>query len=199
LTQNADKSDVLDTITSTKGHKYYLPFNSECREIGEKHEHAGYEGLSNKWVSACNLKKGDKVLLSNGEYGIIKGVKVRELETPETTYNFEVLDYHTYHVGKQSVCVHNKCWEWGKGSFDSVDDSLVHHAGKHGSDLGLKPTDTAGYFKKATNFADTIVQRGVKAGRFIDGATPGIYQYSYMGKYIHMDKFNKIIVSFGMI
>jgi hypothetical protein len=46
-----------ETITSTPGHKYYLPDNVECREIGERHEHASYEGLSVKWVSACNLKK----------------------------------------------------------------------------------------------------------------------------------------------
>jgi len=29
----------LDEITSTPGHKYYLPFNTENREVNEIHEH----------------------------------------------------------------------------------------------------------------------------------------------------------------
>ena len=81
--------------------------NRVNREIGEKQEHASYTGLSEKWVSACNLKSGDKVLLSDGEYGIIQSVKVEELSSPETTYNLEVEDFHTYYVGERSVCVHN--------------------------------------------------------------------------------------------
>ena len=97
----------IDEITSTPGHKYYLPFNNENREIGERLEHASYEGLSNKWVSACNLKHGDNVLLSSGKYGIVRRVETKHLDTPETTYNFEVEGFHTYYVGEQSVCVHN--------------------------------------------------------------------------------------------
>ena len=98
---------IVESITSTPGHKYYLPENTITREIGEKQEHASYTGLSEKWVSACNLKSGDKVLLSDGEYGIIQSVKVETLSSPETTYNLEVEDFHTYYVGEYSVCVHN--------------------------------------------------------------------------------------------
>ena len=81
-----------EQIVSTPGHKYYLPNNIENREIGMKQEHESYITLSEKWVSACKLKSGDKVLLSDDEYGIIVSVKSEELETPETTYNFEVED-----------------------------------------------------------------------------------------------------------
>ena len=99
-----------EIITSTPGHKYYLPDNIVGREIGLQQEHESYITLSEKWVSACKLKTGDKVLLSDGKYGIIVSVKVEELETPETTYNFEVEDFHTYFVGENPVCVHNeKC------------------------------------------------------------------------------------------
>ena len=65
-----------------------------------KQEHDSYITLSEKWVSACKLKAGDKVLLSDGKYGIIVSVKIEELEPPETTYNFEVEDYHTYYAVK---------------------------------------------------------------------------------------------------
>lgn len=81
-----------EQIVSTPGHQYYLPNNTENREIGLKQEHESYITLSEKWVSACKLKAGDKVLLSDGKYGIIVSVKIEELETPETTYNFEVED-----------------------------------------------------------------------------------------------------------
>lgn len=97
-----------EEIISTPGHKYYLPNNTEPREVGVKQEHESYIALSEKWVSASKLKAGDKVLLSNGEYGIIQSVKVEELSSPETTYNLEVEDFHTYYVGENSVCVHNR-------------------------------------------------------------------------------------------
>lgn len=58
-------------------------------------------------MSAYALKKGDIVLLSDGRYGIIEKSFGVQLSAPETTYNFEVEDYHTYFVGKTSVCVHN--------------------------------------------------------------------------------------------
>lgn len=103
-----------EQIVSTPGHKYYLPYNTENREIGLKQEHESYAVLSEKWVSAYKLKVGDKVLLSDGKYGIIISVEVEELAVPETTYNFEVEDYHTYYVGENSVCVHNSNCGFGK-------------------------------------------------------------------------------------
>ena len=56
-----------EQIVSTPGHKYYLPNNTESREIGLQQEHESYIALSEKWVSACKLKAGDKVLLSDGK------------------------------------------------------------------------------------------------------------------------------------
>ncbi len=98
--------DGKETI-STPGHKYYVPENEAERNFGEVLEHAGYAGLSEKRVSAQNLKFGDRVLLSDGTYGIIQTVEVETLSAPETTYNFEVEDFHTYFVGT-GVLVHNK-------------------------------------------------------------------------------------------
>ena len=118
---------VITEIVSTPGHKYYLPENTVCREVNEVQEHESYYGLSEKWVSAQNLRKGDKVLLSDGKYGIIVSVKIEELETPETTYNFEVEDYHTYYVGEESVCVHNA----GCGGFDSRTVAGPEDVGKY--------------------------------------------------------------------
>ena len=80
-------------------------------------EHASYAGLSEKWVSACDLKNGDKVLLSDGTLCEVEGVTLKQLETPETTYNLEVADFHTYYVSDACVLVHNaNC-----GDFKKVD------------------------------------------------------------------------------
>ncbi|MCL2860923.1 MAG: polymorphic toxin-type HINT domain-containing protein, partial [Firmicutes bacterium] len=111
-------------IISTPGHKYYLPFNNENRNPNEIHEHAGYEVLSEKWVSAQDLKVGDKLLLSCGNYGIVEKVRAIHYEKPQTTYNFEVADFHTYFVGEQSVCVHNN------GPCQTPTSQLKHTNGK---------------------------------------------------------------------
>ena len=104
---------TVDEVISTPGHKYYLPFNTISRNPNEQLEHASYEGLTEKWVSACELRVGDKVVLVQSReltekerYGIVKEVKTESSEE-YTTYNFEVEDYHTYFVGKTGVCVHN--------------------------------------------------------------------------------------------
>ena len=70
-------------------------------------EHASYAGLSEKWVSACDLKNGDKVLLSDGTLCEVERVSCKKLSEPETTYNLEVADFHTYYVSDACVLVHN--------------------------------------------------------------------------------------------
>ena len=98
----------LYEITSTPGHKYFVPEN-RVRKDSRAPEHASYAGLSEKWVSACDLKHGDKVLLSDGTLCEVEGVTLKQLETPETTYNLEVADFHTYYVSDACVLVHNSC------------------------------------------------------------------------------------------
>lgn len=93
LTIKADDGTV-DKITSTPGHKYYLPDNKINRNPDEILEHDSYFDLSIKWVAAQDLKVGDRILLSDGKYGIIINIKTEECEE-FTTYNLEVADFHT--------------------------------------------------------------------------------------------------------
>lgn len=99
-----------------------------------------------------------KVLLSNGKYGIINTVEVEELEIPETTYNFEVEDYHTYYVSESGILVHNVRGE------DLADDmvkfksqsELELHFGKHGKEFG-------GLYQTADDYlagADYVIKNG---------------------------------------
>ena len=76
------------------------------------------------------------MLLSDGKYGIIVSVRVEELESPETTYNFEVADFHTYFVGENPVCVHNnKCGEIKRGA-NSIEQDGVKVEVRPGEALG---------------------------------------------------------------
>ena len=61
------------------------------------------------FIEARKLKVSEKLLLSSGKEVIIEKVEVETLTEAETTYNFEVADFHTYYVSDSKVLVHNKC------------------------------------------------------------------------------------------
>ena len=47
--------------------------------------------------------------LSDGTLCKVERVALEQLEEPETTYNLEVADFHTYYVTEKNVLVHNAC------------------------------------------------------------------------------------------
>ena len=107
-----------EEIVCTGGHPFYVLNAEEDRKI------VRYEGVKSdkkgRWIEAKELKKDDKLLLSDGSYGIINSVAVETLESPETTYNFEVEDFHTYFVSDSNVLVHNRC-----GTPDTAPDDFT--------------------------------------------------------------------------
>mgnify|MGYP002555465324 CR=1 FL=1 len=84
-----------EKITCTPNHPFYSPVKG--------------------WTSAVDLRAGDILVMLNGEYVVVEQVQHELLESPETTYNFEVEDYHTYYVGDGPVLVHNKCGDVYRG------------------------------------------------------------------------------------
>ena len=164
-TVTVEVNGKTEKITSTPGHKYYLPFNSENREKDLIPEHANYITLSDKWVSACKLKPGDNVLLFNKTYAIIKAIEVVCLSTPEITYNFEVEDFHTYFVGDNPILVHNKNCNLIENDYSIKEDGVkvevragegpgkVAHSKPHAHVLGNGPSTTVGLDKMPVNRA----------------------------------------------
>ena len=71
-------------------------------------EHPFYSPVKG-WTSAIDLRAGDILVMLNGEYVVVEQVQHELLEGSETTYNFEVEDFHTYYVGDEPVLVHNQC------------------------------------------------------------------------------------------
>ena len=96
-----------EEIICTGGHPFYILNADNSRNILE------FEGVKSngtgKWICARDLKNLDQVLLSDGSCAIIESIEVETLSAPETTYNFEVADFHTYYVSDSKVLVHNKC------------------------------------------------------------------------------------------
>ena len=78
-----------ETISATPNHPFYVD------KLG--------------WTLAKNLRAGDILVLSNGEFVVVEWIQHEILESPIKVYNFEVEDFHTYFVGESSVLVHNQC------------------------------------------------------------------------------------------
>ena len=71
--------------------------------------HPFYVADLEAFVPAKDLKAGQQVLLADGTCATIEKIRVQKLRAPETTYNFEVENFHTYYVSDDKVLVHNRC------------------------------------------------------------------------------------------
>ena len=71
--------------------------------------HPFYVKEFDKFIRAEELKIGFTLLLSDGTPVRIEAIEKECLSVPETTYNFEVADFHTYYVSDSKVLVHNDC------------------------------------------------------------------------------------------
>ncbi len=70
-------------------------------------------------------------MLSDGSSAIIEAIEVEKLAVPQTTYNFEVADFHTYYVTQTKVLVHNSC------RVDSVNEETLRGEGRITSKFNL--------------------------------------------------------------
>ena len=59
------------------------------------------------FVEAGKLLVGDKLLDVNGNVLLVENFDVELTDKPVKVYNFQVEDYHTYHVSGFGVLVHN--------------------------------------------------------------------------------------------
>ncbi len=59
------------------------------------------------FVGAGELYIGDKLLDSKGNILLVEDMKLETTEIPTPVYNFQVEDFHTYHLGESYILVHN--------------------------------------------------------------------------------------------
>lgn len=80
----------------------------------------------------------------------------------------------------------------GKGTFDTVEDSLKRYFKKHGEEVGAKGIDE--YVRKAEGFSQNL--KGAKKSYPTKG-TSGAVRYTKNGKYIIIGSDGKIL-SYGL-
>lgn len=177
-------------IVSTPGHKYYLP-------------------LTKQWVSAQDLKAGDTVLLSDGQLAQIQATRSIHYETPQTTYNFEVEDFHTYYV-ETGVLVHNKNCETKlyRAMSDAEYGSLTKH-GRFKHKLGtMQDKFMATSIDDAVTWGNKMMGSGnfnVVEIRVATSSLKGMQYYNYaldgIGKAYsaHYTYLNKVMLGFRRI
>ncbi len=132
-----------ETISATPNHPFYVD------KLG--------------WQLAKNLLAGDVLALSNGEFVTVEWVQHEILEKPVKVYNFEVEDFHTYFVGKNSVLVHNLCGNFEK-YYKATSSNDYEQLISTGKILGTRETfisPTKGY---SSNYDGVLVEFHVKNG-----------------------------------
>ncbi len=88
----------------------FVDNNQQQELIGTTEEHPFWvEGKG--WTEAGDLNIGDKVTSLDG--GVLSVQAMASDAQLQTTYNFEVEEFHTYFVGKRALWVHNSCGEVG--------------------------------------------------------------------------------------
>ena len=75
-------------------------------------EHPFWSLTRQGWIGMGELEAGERLQLAGGQTATATAIRIEHLATPVTVYNFEVADWHTYHVGTAEtgwVYVHNLC------------------------------------------------------------------------------------------
>ncbi|WP_409371729.1 polymorphic toxin-type HINT domain-containing protein [Psychrobacter lutiphocae] len=111
---------------------------------------------------------------------ILTVVSQTKLDKTDTVYNFEVDEFHTYHIGEFGVWVHNSCYTYLKNTeipkFTVNSTQLGRKLGKHVQDFGgdvTKKADRDMITKKINDIGNnpdkvitgTFSGQGVNGGR----------------------------------
>ena len=150
-----------DKIETTEGHPFYVVDVDGERDI------VRFKGSDcENWVLAKDLKVGDVVKLANGSTSTIEAVEIVVLDEPVVTYNFEVEDWHSYFVGKDSVLVHNRSLPKNARTTNNFNE-VSRHLNKH---HGVDPNDASARLHRIKN------QHGMGgADNLIFDYTGGVY------------------------
>ena len=105
-----NEADTLAQVTYTTGGAGFQPATSTQTLTGTP-SHPFWSLTRNGWVAMGKLATGETLLLAGGETATVSSCRLHKPTRPTAVYNFEVADWHTYHVGSNQgwVWVHNTC------------------------------------------------------------------------------------------
>ena len=163
--ETAEKS-VLETYVRQTDKLLHLVIDGE--EIVTTETHPFYVKDCG-FVGAGKLQAGEHLLNANGKELLIEEFWSECLDEPTTVYNFQVEVFHTYHVGKQFVLVHNANYEnllkelAESGVKYNSDDVVTVMRNSDGKLMWLeKGNGTAGLKHILERHGDDFLSQGVK-------------------------------------
>ena len=157
---------------------YHLKVNGE--EIQCTAEHPFYVE-SKGFVPASKLTNQDKLVQADGTIVEIQSIFIEHLAAPETTYNFEVAEYHTYYVAEQGILAHNACAD--KNISHELTNEELRNFGEAGKNRGFR--QVKGSHEQAMDFVrmQTKSLSEYQPGKFVGYNTRGV-EFRIFPKYL---------------
>lgn len=122
-TMETSPKTVLETYIREVTTLVHLTVNGE--EIVTTVDHPFY--VKNQgFIKAGELIVGDELLDVNGNVLLVEKFNVELTDKPVKVYNFQVEDFHTYHVGENGVWVHNSNCKLIKNDDGTYDAELSY-------------------------------------------------------------------------
>lgn len=131
--ETAEKT-VLETYIRRTDKLIHLVVNEE--EIITTETHPFYV-KDRGFVDAGKLLVGDSLLDVHGNILVVEDTRTEYLDEPETVYNFQVEDFHTYYVGNNSILVHNKCIKPRENGIENPDGSITYTKSINGKNVSV--------------------------------------------------------------
>ena len=171
---------VLETYIREVTTLVHLTVNGE--EIITTTDHPFYVN-DRGFIKAGELIVGDELLDSNGNILLVENLDVELTDDSVKVYNFQVEDFHTYHVGECGVWVHNKnCPSYMNEDGGSPDlDNLVSQK----SDLNRAVKNTDNYrsmereWSKALKSGKKVTDVDIKLTYENGSSRPSVFDVSY--------------------
>ena len=116
---------------------------------------------------------GDMLISVNGEDLIVEDYHIELTEEPVLVYNFQVEDFHTYHVGKNSVLVHNADYNIAKSNSVRKVDSTKKVNDAHDMPIESEPNSVIQNYKKGNLTTERYYGEDGKAYLDIDYTNHG--------------------------
>lgn len=122
-TMETSPKTVLETYIREVNKLVHLTINGE--EIITTFDHPFYV-RERGFVNACELWVGAQLLDVNNNILVVGNTRLELAKNPVKVYNFQVDDFHTYHVGENGVWVHNSNCKLIKNDDGTYDAELSY-------------------------------------------------------------------------
>ena len=109
-------------------------------------------------------------MLSNGQYAKVQATRSIHYDTPQTTYNFEVEEFHTYYV-ETGVLVHNKCERAAMREAKMSENIPLSQKPDQIIMEKMVGADGRTYFAKTELFGNKFIRNDFGGHLFLDGTT----------------------------